>query len=181
MFKIAAGFLIAAVLTMLAASTVERGMRDATESLMNWQYFEVRDMRQTVVLDPQKTITRGPDSLSVPITGREHETDLFTLAASLQNPIPMSDASIAAGDTVYKVTCTPCHGLELKGDGPIIEFYIPPPDLQAVGTRDRTDGYIYSYIRNGGAVMPAYGFQVSAENAWNLVNFIRHRQQIEPR
>lgn len=181
MFKIAAGFAIATLIMLFAPASVERGMRDATESLMNWKYYEIRDMRQTVVLDPQKTITRGPDSLSVPLTGREHVSDLQTLAASLVNPIPMSEASIAAGDTVYKVTCTPCHGLELKGDGPITQFYIPPPDLQGAGTRDRSDGYIYSYIRNGGAVMPAYGFQVSAENAWHLVNFIRSRQQADPR
>ena len=138
-------------------------------------------MGQSVVLNAQKSITRGPDSLSVPTTGREHETDLFVLADALENPIPTSDESVAAGKDIYAKVCTPCHGLELKGDGPVVRFYIPPPDLQGAGTRGRKDGYIYSYIRNGGAVMPAYGFQVSAENAWNLVNFIRSRQQAEPR
>lgn len=181
MLKIVAGFLIATIMTMLTASTVQDGVRDATQSLLNWGYFDVRDMRQTVMLDPQKTITRGPDSLSVPVTGREHVTNLQQLAATLENPIPMSDESVAQGQATYQKVCTPCHGLELKGDGPITQFYIPPPDLQGAGTRGRPDGYIYSYIRNGGAVMPAYGFQVSAEAAWHLVNFIRSRQQAEPR
>ena len=181
MLKIAAGFVIATLATMLTASTVEQGIRDATNSLLTWQYYEIRDMRQTVVLNPQKTITRGPDSLSVPTTGREHVTDLQVLAATLENPIPMSEASIAAGEAQYKLTCTPCHGLELKGDGPVTQFYIPPPDLQGAGSRGRSDGYMYSYIRNGGAVMPAYGFQVSAETTWHIINYIRHRQQVEPR
>ena len=63
----------------------------------------------------------------------------------------------------------------------MIQFFVPPPDLHAKLTRDRTDGYIYSYIRHGGAVMPSYGYQVQPEMAWNLVNYIRSRQQAEPR
>jgi mono/diheme cytochrome c family protein len=179
--KLAFSFVLASLMTMLTASTVEKGVRDVTQSMTVWTYFGVRDMRQTVVLDPQKTITRGPDSSSVPTAGREHVTDLKTLAATLANPVPSDEASIAEGEDVYKRTCTPCHGLTLKGDGPVVQFFIPPPDLLGPLTRGRSDGYMYSYIRNGGAVMPSYGFQLSAEQTWHVVNFIRHKQRSEPR
>lgn len=181
MLKFGAGLLVASLVTMLSATTVEQGLRDATESMMVWSYFEVRDMRQTVMLDPQKTIVRTPSELSVPTIGKEHVTDLQTLARTLTNPVPASAASIADGDSTYRKICTPCHGPNLKGNGPVAPFFIPPPDLQAQGTRDRSDGYIYSYIRNGGAVMPSYGFQLSSEQVWNVVNFIRNKQRTEPR
>ena len=49
--------------------------------------------------------------------------------------------------------------------------------LQAQQTRDRKDGYIYSYIRHGGVVMPSYGAQVTSQEAWELIAYIRHMQQ----
>jgi mono/diheme cytochrome c family protein len=69
----------------------------------------------------------------------------------------------------------------MKGDGPVIQFYVPPPDLLGPLTRGRSDGYMYSYIRNGGAIMPAYAFQISPEMTWNLIHYIRSRQQANPR
>jgi mono/diheme cytochrome c family protein len=58
---------------------------------------------------------------------------------------------------------------------------MPPPDLLAEATRQRADGYLYSYIRHGGVVMPSYGAQVTAKEAWDLVNFIRQQQKATPR
>ena len=97
------------------------------------------------------------------------------------SPIPTSDASVAQGDTLYKKLCVPCHGRAMAGDGPVAAQFMPPPDLLGQQTRDRRDGFIYSYIRHGGVVMPSYGFQLSAEEAWHLVNFIRHHQRTTPR
>ena len=66
-------------------------------------------------------------------------------------------------------------------DGPVAALFMPPPDLLGEATRDRTDGYLYSYIRHGGVVMPAYGAQVTAEEAWHLINYIRNMQKVSPR
>jgi len=181
MVKFAAGLLIAALMTMFTASTVQKGMRDATTSMMHWNYFPIRDMRYTMVLNPQKVSTRPPVDGAVPTVGIEAPSDLQTLAATLTNPIAPSDSSIARGERQFMRTCVPCHGLDMKGHGPVIQFFVPPPDLLAPLTRGRSDGYIYSYIRHGGAVMPSYGYQVNAEMAWNLVNYLRSRQQANPR
>jgi mono/diheme cytochrome c family protein len=78
-------------------------------------------------------------------------------------------------------TCVPCHGASLRGDGPVVAKYIPPPDLLAAMTRGRSDGYIYAYIRHGGAVMPNYGALVTAHEAYDLINYIRHEQKTHPR
>ena len=67
------------------------------------------------------------------------------------------------------------------GDGPVAAQFMPPPDLLGQQTRERKDGFIYAYIRHGGVVMPSYGFQLSAEEAWHIVNFIRHHQKATPR
>jgi len=181
MLKFLAGLLIAGLMTMLTATTVQQGLRDATTSLTQWSYFPIRDMRRTVVLNPQKVMTRTPPAGAVPMIGVDVEGDLQTLAATLTNPVAADTHSVNEGERQYKRTCVPCHGPDMKGDGPVIQFYVPPPDLHGALARGRTDGYLYSYIRHGGAVMPSYGYQVSAEMAWNLVNYIRSRQQADPR
>lgn len=182
MVKFLAGLLIAGLMTMLTASTVQDGLQDAVKSLTTWGYYPIRDMRRTVVINPQKVALLTPPAASVTDAGViDPEGDLQTLAATLRNPVFADTHSVNEGERQYKRTCTPCHGPDLKGDGPVIQFYVPPPDLLGELARSRSDGYIYSYIRNGGAVMPAYGYQVSPEMAWNLVNYVRARQQANPR
>jgi mono/diheme cytochrome c family protein len=39
--------------------------------------------------------------------------------------------------------------------------------------RLRTDGWIYLTIRNGGAVMPSYGWAMSDEEMWAVVAHVR--------
>jgi mono/diheme cytochrome c family protein len=117
----------------------------------------------------------------VPTTGREIVLDRDLAAEKLRNPIASDDASIARGDSLFRIFCVPCHGRSMAGDGPVAAQFMPPPDLLGQQTRERKDGYLYSYIRHGGVVMPSYGFQISAEEAWHLVNFMRHHQKVSPR
>jgi mono/diheme cytochrome c family protein len=107
--------------------------------------------------------------------------DRDVAAARLTSPFPSSPASIAKGDSIFHKFCVPCHGPSMMGNGPVAAQFMPPPDLLAEQTRGRKDGYIYSYIRNGGVVMPSYGFQVSAEEAWHVIHYLRHMQQTSPR
>ncbi len=171
----------AAILTLFALPAPREGFMNALKTLVEWNYHPVRDMRRSVSLPPQKIDNRGPDPASVPTIGVDPWVDRDVAAERLHNPIASSDASIARGDSIFHKLCVPCHGRSMAGDGPVASMFMPPPDLLAEQTRNRKDGYIYSYIRHGGVVMPSYGFQVSAEEAWHLINFIRHQQQVSPR
>ncbi len=95
------------------------------------------------------------------------------------NPIPSSSESIKKGEELFKYNCIVCHGPEGKGDGIIIKkglgFY--PVNLVAPVTVNRTDGFLYAYIRYGGKVMmPSYSENISEINAWHVVNYIRKLQ-----
>lgn len=181
MLKASFALAVAVILTLFTAPSVQQGARDAVNSLTHLRYYPIRDMRRSVALAPQKGLTRAPDDASVPTTGKELAIDRDIAAEKLRNPIPTSDASVARGDSVFRKLCVPCHGQSMAGDGPVAAQFMPPPDLLAQQTRERKDGFIYSYIRHGGVVMPSYGFQLSAEEAWHLVNFIRHQQKATPR
>jgi mono/diheme cytochrome c family protein len=193
MLKTALGVVIFAVLTIFTASTAQRGCQDSMKSATHWSYYPIRDMRSTVAFTPQKGSLRAPDSLSVPVQGMERVPvgasgqalaglDLTNYYAErLANPVASDDSSIARGQRKFMRTCIPCHGTGMKGDGPVAARFMPPPDLMGASARARKDGFIYSYIRNGGAIMPSYGAMVTAQEAWDLVNYIRHMQQVSPR
>jgi mono/diheme cytochrome c family protein len=183
MRNLALAALAVGLLTLMTLGSFRQGARDAWNAVTHWGYYPYRDMRTTVAIKPQKTINRIPDAESVPVTGREWLTDRDRLAATLVNPTAPAelDSSIARGQRKFAITCTPCHGPQMRGDGTVAQQFMPPPDLLGPVTRGRRDGYIYSYIRNGGVVMPTYGPAVSASEAWDLVNYVRHMQKVSPR
>ena len=96
-------------------------------------------------------------------------------AAKIQNPVPYSSESVAAGRRTYMRLCVRCHGPKGKGDGGGAGAGGQPADL----TGDRweygsSDGEIFSAIHDGtSADMEAYAERISDTEIWQLVNFIR--------
>jgi mono/diheme cytochrome c family protein len=103
---------------------------------------------------------------------------------ALVNPYPVNDATVAQGKRLFGVYCTPCHGPEGKGGGAVTyndpakdirRFPVPAPLLSGPGavTAQRSDGYVYLALRNGGAVMPGYGLATTDAERWAIVAYIR--------
>lgn len=93
------------------------------------------------------------------------------------NPVPASEASLKNGEKVFNTYCFVCHGMEGKGDGPVIKRGFYPLNLTTPGVVARDDGYIYAYIRYGGKVMmPSYRESITSEDAWDVVNYVRKLQ-----
>lgn len=181
-------FVVLGLLAMYTTATFQRGCRDLRTSAAQFTYQRIpmRDMRRQIVLRAQRPLTaRLADSISVPIQGREVvPTDTkqrLEQANLLVNPVAPDDSSIARGERKFRKVCVPCHGVTLAGNGPVAANFMPPPDLLASLTRGRKDGYIYTYIRHGGLVMPSYGPQVTAQEAWDVINYIRYMQRTNPR
>ncbi|MBI5709156.1 MAG: cytochrome c [Candidatus Eisenbacteria bacterium] len=181
--RLGLGILAIGVLALFTATTAQKGCQDLVKSATHLRYFPIRDMRYSVVINPQKVSMRLPDTTSVPTTGREPDPGRDVLAATLVNPTAPAelDSSVARGTRKFAVTCVPCHGKSMAGDGTVAALFMPPPDLLAQVTRERTDGFLYSYIRHGGIVMPSYGAQVTRQEAWDVINYVRHMQKVSPR
>jgi mono/diheme cytochrome c family protein len=100
---------------------------------------------------------------------------------ALQNPHPMSLASLDNGRTLFNRYCATCHGPGGLGDGPVSMMSKqrgPFGGVLAIAgpasiAKIRTDGHIYSTIRYGRRRMPSY-HRIPSEDRWDIVNFIRY-------
>ena len=94
-----------------------------------------------------------------------------------ENPIAPTAESIAAGESAYTATCSGCHGAAGAGDGPIAAgLSVRPADL-STHVPFHTDAELYAFITRGisGTPMPGFATELSPEDRWNLVNYLRDR------
>src|SRR5262245_58671698 len=75
MVKPVLGLAAAVGMTLWAGATMSHGCKDARSSLTHLDYYPIRDMRRTVAVLPQKVWLQVPDSLTVPVSGREAMPD----------------------------------------------------------------------------------------------------------
>jgi mono/diheme cytochrome c family protein len=97
--------------------------------------------------------------------------------ASLRNPTPPTDSSLANGRKYFQVNCAVCHGDRAMGDGPATKFGMPGINLTMDITKARTDGYIFGMIRNGRGLMPPYN-RIEEMDRWDVVNYVRALQGV---
>ena len=92
-----------------------------------------------------------------------------------RNPIPPTAESVANGEQVYINHCQSCHGASGLGDGPLGVGLQPPPADLVYHVPLHPDGDLFVTVVEGkeGTAMPAFGDQLSEEQIWHLVNYLR--------
>lgn len=92
---------------------------------------------------------------------------------NLSNPLPVTKEIFARGRQKYETFCSPCHGYYGKGDSRLKGQYPNPPTLHSDKIRNFKDGNIYHIIVNGQNVMPSYAKQISPDERWAVVHYVR--------
>jgi mono/diheme cytochrome c family protein len=98
-------------------------------------------------------------------------------AEVLSNPYLPTKENLELGEKKYLTFCSPCHGNFGDGDSRLNEQFPNPPSLHSNRARDFSDGWIYHVITNGQNVMPSYTPQITREERWAIVNYIRVLQR----
>jgi mono/diheme cytochrome c family protein len=105
------------------------------------------------------------------------EAEAVRAGRELVNPFPATPENIARGRQVYSNFCAVCHGPSGAGDGPIIPKYPNPPGYKTEQSRNLSDGAMYHVIALGRKNMPPHSAQVSAEDRWKVILYIRELQR----
>lgn len=102
-------------------------------------------------------------------------------AEALSNPKRGDKNSWKNGKRLFAINCTPCHG-EYDKTGRhtksrVAEFWpVPPPVLSDPQYKDRSEGNLFATIHFGRGIMPRYGWKLSEEEHWDIVNYVRRLQ-----
>lgn len=97
-------------------------------------------------------------------------------AAAVENPVSVSDKSVAAGEKIYAENCAVCHGENGKGDGPAAaSLDKQPANLHEGHVQGLSDGALFWIISHGrpDTPMPPWDNVLSETERWQVVNFLR--------
>lgn len=95
---------------------------------------------------------------------------------TLRNPFPPDVGSLIRGRAIYEQQCASCHGAGGRGDGPLAPSLRPrPADFRVHMAAGHSDGELYTWLSKGvpGTAMGAFEGQLSVEDRWHVINFIR--------
>lgn len=94
----------------------------------------------------------------------------------LTNPFRPTEENLARGAYIYANNCVICHGATGAGDGPIIPKYPNPPSYLTDASKSLPDGTMFHVITMGRNNMPSHAGQVSADDRWKTILYIRRLQ-----
>lgn len=105
----------------------------------------------------------------------------------LSNPYRRTDEIMAKGKEKYDIYCAVCHGKEGEGDGSIVvrkdgtdgPFVSIPPNFKTSAENNGrlhglTDGEMFYSITYGKNMMGGYYSQVSPEDRWKIIHYIKN-------
>jgi len=112
---------------------------------------------------------------SIPVGGVETLVDREDVAEVLP-PYPLGPDAAARGRAIFALHCTPCHGPEGKGDGPVSKKFPEAPNLRHSSICKRSDGFLYGTLTAGGRAMPTMRDGTTSRDRWDTVAFVRSLQ-----
>lgn len=95
----------------------------------------------------------------------------------MMNPLLPTEEVTENGRGKYLTFCSPCHGNFGRGDSRLRGQFPNPPTLHSDKVRNFPDGNIYHIITEGQNVMPPYASQISRDDRWAIVHYVRALQR----
>jgi mono/diheme cytochrome c family protein len=92
-------------------------------------------------------------------------------------PFPATMDVLARGQERYNIYCTPCHSRVGNGVGMIVERgYTKAGNFHTARLQAAPLGHFFNVITNGYGAMPDYSAQVTPEDRWAIVAYIKALQ-----
>jgi mono/diheme cytochrome c family protein len=137
-------------------------------------------------LDPQREngFFKDGAGMRLPVAGTVARGHLpFTIpsqeeAAALANPLSRTDDVLKKGRQAFAAYCSVCHGILGNGVPTLTSAYgAKPANLVSQQIRDYQDGKIYYVIMMGKNAMPSYAADLSEDERWSVVHYVRVLQR----
>ena len=113
--------------------------------------------------------SEGTDYISTGKMGTNYGTGI---------PIPVTKELMARGEERFNINCAVCHGAAAAGNGITKQFGLATVvSLQDERIRNMADGEIFNTITHGKNTMLAYGPNVTVNDRWAIICYLRALQR----
>ena len=94
------------------------------------------------------------------------------------NPLPITQQLMERGQQRFTINCSPCHGATAEGNGITkkIGAMAVVANLHDKRIVEMTDGELFYVITNGRNLMGGYGANVTVQDRWAIVAYLRALQ-----
>jgi mono/diheme cytochrome c family protein len=83
-------------------------------------------------------------------------------------------AILDRGENRFNISCLPCHGKLGDGNGMIPQRgFRRPPSYHEARLQNAPSSYFYDVVTNGFGQMPSYADQLTPEDRWKVIAYIR--------
>jgi mono/diheme cytochrome c family protein len=148
------------------------GSRDPVEGTIPRGYL--REDKGLYAGKKEIASTVAPQS-SVDSTGN---TVVTTFPDAIEEfPITITKETVERGEQRFKIFCGVCHGALGSGDGMLVRRgFSKPPSYHDDRLRNAPIGHFYDVASNGWGKMNGYSAQISVNDRWAIVAYIRALQ-----
>lgn len=109
-----------------------------------------------------------------------NDSNGYKMSASIQNPISdsLSARDLAESGRLYNINCGICHGDKAAGNGPLSTGGMVGgvANLTQPAYIAMSDGTMFHATEYGKGVMGSYASQLSREQRWKIIKYIRTLQ-----
>lgn len=113
--------------------------------------------------------------------GNTEEERTRAMAEIINNPYPISKASLEKGKALYNIQCGICHGEKGDGAGYLVrddggKYPVQPANFMLDEFVAASNGRYYHAIMYGKNLMGGYSDKLSYEERWSVIQYIRSLQ-----
>jgi mono/diheme cytochrome c family protein len=129
--------------------------------------------------DDRSARPQVPDTVA---RGQLHTNELFDtgkIGGKVADvfPVPVTGSLLQRGRERYDIFCSPCHDRVGTGRGIVVQRgFKQPKSFHIDRLREAPVGYFFDVPTTGFGMMPSYATQISPEDRWAIVAYIRALQ-----
>ncbi len=160
---------------------------DYNRHTTGWEYF--RDMAHSAAYETYSPnpVFKDGKTMQPPVEGtiptdfmpypyEKTDEDRALAAATLENPLEITDANLERGERFYGIYCKQCHGAEGDGKGRLFvskKYTYPPANLLSEKMMTNNEAAIYHVITVGYGVMGEHGSMIRPEDRWRIAMYVK--------
>jgi len=119
---------------------------------------------------PAGTLKRGE---LYPFNVPNDSSGLLNLSSLVKNPLgPLTGKELEETGRLFNINCAVCHGVKAEANGPVAEKVGGVKNI-ILSSPGYSDGRIFFVMEYGQGNMGSYASQLSREQRWRIVQYIR--------